>query len=91
MFKKTFWAKGPQPLLCKLFEHCALAQRSEAPEPCSESQSRLKIMIFRMFLIFIISRCLMIISSPPEKWYLKYFNLNETLHVPRLDISPAGN
>ena len=32
----------------------------------------------------------MTISSPPEKWYLKCFNLNETLHVPRLSISPAA-
>ena len=33
----------------------------------------------------------MTISSPPDKWYLKLFNLNETLHVPRLVMSPAGN
>ena len=33
----------------------------------------------------------MTISSPPDKWYLKLFNLNETLHVPRLNISPVGN
>ena len=29
-------------------------------------------------------------SCPPEKWYLEYFNLDETLHVPRLSISPAA-
>ena len=29
-------------------------------------------------------------SCPPEKWYLKCLDLNETLHVPRLSISPAA-
>ena len=48
-----YYLQSSKPLLCKLFEHCALAQRSGAPEPCFESQSRLKIMIFRIFMIFI--------------------------------------
>ena len=46
---------------------------------------------FEDFHDFHILRCLMTISSPPERWYLKLFTLNETLHVPRLDMSPAGN
>ena len=28
-------------------------------------------------------------SCPPEKWYLECFNLDETLHVPHLNMSPA--
>ena len=37
---------------------------------------------------FHIVGCPMTISSPPDKWYLKLFNLNETLHATRSDISP---
>ena len=45
---------------------------------------------FQDFHDFHILECLMTNSSPPDKWYLKLFNLNETLHVPRSDISPDG-
>ena len=48
-----YYFQSSKPLLCKLFEHCALAQRSGAPEPCFESQSRLKVMIVRIFMILI--------------------------------------
>ena len=46
---------------------------------------------FQDFHDFHILGCLMTISSPPDKWYLKLFNLNETLHVPRFHISPDGS
>ena len=47
------------PLLCKLFEHCALAQRSEASERCSGSQSGSEIRFFIIFMILIILGSLM--------------------------------
>ena len=84
-----YYLQSSKPLLCKLFEHCAPAQRSEAPEPCSESHSRLKIVIFRIFMIFILCGVSWWRSSPPEKYCLKCFNLNETWQEPRLNISPA--
>ena len=40
-----------KPLLCKLFEHCALAQRSKASKWCSEGQRASKIMRFMVFII----------------------------------------
>ena len=43
-----------KPLLCKLFEHCAFAQRSEASKRCPESQNASEIMNFMSFWIFII-------------------------------------
>ena len=46
---------------------------------------------FQDFQDFHILRCLMTNSCPPEKRYLKCFNLNETLHVPRLNISSDWN
>mgnify|MGYP003315031327 CR=1 FL=1 len=53
------------------------------PEP-TENQD------FQDFQDFHILECLMTNSCPPEKWSLKCFNLNETLHVHRLSISPAA-
>ena len=43
---------------------------------------------FQNFHDFHILGCLMTISSPPDKWYLKLFDFNETLHVLRSDICP---
>ena len=39
---------------------------------------------------FHILGCLMTISSPPDKWYLKLFNLNETSSQPRSGIISDG-
>ena len=60
MFKKNFPVWFPRrsityrrkPLLCKLFEHCAFAQRPQASKRCSESQSGSEITIFMIFMIF---------------------------------------
>ena len=58
-----------KPLLCKLFGHCALAQRSEASERCSEDQSGLEIMNLMIFMIFKILGSLMA-ELPPSKIHI---------------------
>ena len=48
-----------KPLLCKLFGHFSLAERSEAPKRCSESQSGSEIRFYMIFMLCIILRSLM--------------------------------
>ena len=80
-----------QLLLCKLLEHFALAQRSRAPKRSSERRRASKIKNFMISIIFMILGSLMTVSINREKWYPEYFNLNEALHVPRLNISSDRN
>ena len=86
-----YYLQSSKPLLCKLFEHCALAQRSSASKQCFESRRASKMKNFMIFIIFMISRCLITVSINREKWYPEYFNFNDVWHVPRLSISPGGN
>ena len=65
-------------LLCKLFGHCALAQRSEASKRCSESQSDSEIMIFMIFMIFIILGSLMA-ELPPSFFHI--YNASMTIRL----------
>ena len=67
-----------KPLLCKLFGHCALAQRSEASKRCSESQSGSESMIFIIFMIFIILGSLM------AELCLSIFHIHNTSMAMRL-------
>ena len=46
---------------------------------------------FIIFIISMISGSLITDSTYREKWYPEYFNLNEALHVPRLNISSDWN
>ena len=86
-----YYFQSSKPLLCKLFEHCALAQRSAASKQCFERRRASKIKNFIIFIIFMIFGSLMADSTYREKWYPEYFNLNEALHVPRLNISSDWN
>ena len=58
-----YYLQSSEPLLCKLFEHCALAQRSSASKQCFESWRASKIKNFMISIIFMISRCLITVST----------------------------